>query len=78
MIANYMSVAETAEQWSLTNRMVQKLCADGKIEGAVKFGRSWAIPKGSKKPADLRVKSGKWTGYRNRMKKTVQESKKEG
>ena len=30
------------------------------IEGVVKFGHSWAIPRDAKKPQDKRIKSGKY------------------
>jgi hypothetical protein len=66
MIGNYMSVKEAAEKWELTNRMVQKMCSDGKIEGVLKFGKSWAIPKDAEKPVDNRIRNGDWIGYRKR------------
>ncbi len=30
------------------------------IEGAIKFGNTWAIPKDAVKPVDKRIKSGKY------------------
>ena len=66
MIGDYLSVNEAAQEWNLTVRMVQKMCSAGKIEGAIKFGRSWAIPKDTQKPPDGRVKNGNWIGYRQR------------
>ena len=39
---------------------INTLCLEGRIEGAVKFGNTWAIPVGAKKPKDKRVKSGKY------------------
>ena len=63
---NYLSVTETAEKWNITPRSVQIMCREGKIEGVVKFGRSWAVPEDAEKPRDLRVKSGKYKGWRNR------------
>jgi hypothetical protein len=41
---------EMAKRWHITARQVQILCKAGKIEGAVKFGTTWAIPKDAKKP----------------------------
>ena len=77
MIGNYMSVQETSEKWELTNRMVQKMCADGKIEGVLKFGKSWAIPEDAEKPFDKRIRNGDWIGYRkNHEKKTTDEDEK--
>lgn len=51
----YLTVRETAEKWSLSDRMVQQFCIDGRIPGAQKFGKSWAIPMESEKPQDPRV-----------------------
>ena len=55
MIDGYTTIKETAERWNITVRQVQYLCANGQVEGAVKFGRAWAIPKEVKKPTDSRV-----------------------
>ena len=77
MIGNYMSVKEASEKWELTNRMVQKMCFDGRIEGVIKFGKSWAIPKDAVKPIDNRIRNGDWIGYREkREKKKVNEDEK--
>jgi hypothetical protein len=46
----YISVKEAAARWDLSKRQVQKLCRDGRIEGAVIFSDSWAIPEGAPKP----------------------------
>ena len=64
---NYLSVIETAEKWNVTPRMVQIMCREGKIDGTVKFGRSWAIPEDAEKPKDLRIKSGKYTNWRKKQ-----------
>lgn len=69
MIGDYMSVNEAAEKWNLTIRMVQKMCADDRIEGVVRFGKSWAIPMDAERPTDRRIRNGDWIGYRNRRKK---------
>jgi AraC-like DNA-binding protein len=50
----YMSVREAAEKWSLSERRVHKLCQDGRIDGIIRFGRSWGIPNGTQKPDDAR------------------------
>ena len=63
---NYLSIAEVAAKWELHPRTVQIMCSEGRIEGAVKFGRSWAVPEDASKPVDLRVKSGKFKNWRKR------------
>jgi len=46
----YISVRAAAEKYGVTSRWIQKLCEDGKIEGASKLEGSgiWLIPKDSK------------------------------
>lgn len=43
----YLSVKAASEKYGVTTRWIQKLCEDGKIEGAVKLEGSgiWLIPK---------------------------------
>ena len=53
-------IKEAAEKWNLSVRRVQTICNEGMIEGAMKFGNTWAIPKNAVKPADKRIKSGKY------------------
>ncbi len=54
---DYYKIQDIAKKWGISPRRVQALCAEGKIEGAVRFGRDWMIPKGTKRPADGRTKS---------------------
>ena len=57
---NYMTITEAAEKWGITARRVQKLCEESRIDGVLRFGRSYMIPKDADKPADARIKSGKY------------------
>lgn len=50
----YQDVSATAKKWGVSARLVQRLCADGRIEGACKIGRSWAVPADAQKPDDPR------------------------
>lgn len=50
---DYISVKELAEKWKLSERWIQKLCEDGRIDGVQRFGRSWMIPKEAEKPGNL-------------------------
>ena len=56
-----MSSKQAAEIWGITDRQVQSLCSQGKIEGASKLGRAWLIPKDAPKPLDGRTKEAKAT-----------------
>lgn len=55
---DYISVKEAAENWNVSERWVQKLCEEDRIDGVIRFGRSWMIPKEAQKPNDLRKKGG--------------------
>ena len=53
----YMSCAEAAGKWGISERRVQKLCEGERIPGVSKFGsmgRPW--PKDAEKPTDRRRK----------------------
>lgn len=55
----YLKIDEIAKRWGIGVRRVQLLCANGKIKGAVRFGRDWMIPQDATKPADGRTKAGR-------------------
>ena len=40
----YISVAETAKKWGLTDRMVRRYCSEGRVPGAFMTGKTWNIP----------------------------------
>ena len=61
---DFITIREAAEKWGITPRRVQKMCSDGLITGATKFGRVWAIPKTAEKPADGRIRSGEYINWR--------------
>lgn len=56
----YLSVPQTAEKWGISSRRIQVLCSEDRISGAVRIGNRWAIPDDAPKPADARIKSGKY------------------
>lgn len=56
----YMTIQEAASKWGISSRRIQVLCAEGRLEGAQKFGRQWAIPSDCEKPSDARVINGKY------------------
>lgn len=55
---DYITAKEASEKWGVTVRRVQVLCSENKIQGAIRFGSNWAIPKSSKKPKDGRYRKG--------------------
>lgn len=50
----YISITEASHRWKISDRRIRVLCAEGRIEGAVKFGRNWSIPINAVKPTDAR------------------------
>ncbi len=64
----YMTIGEIAEKWNLTKRRVQKMCADGEIEGVTKFGTVWVIPENAERPKDGRVTTGTYRNWRKKIK----------
>jgi len=60
IIMNIMSSADAAIKWNISRRRVEVLCAQGRIEGVQRLGGTWLIPENAKKPADARIKSGKY------------------
>jgi len=55
----YMTVKQAAQQWGISDRRVRILCADGKIAGIVRVGKSYQIPLNAQKPADRRYRGGR-------------------
>jgi len=66
---DFISVKEAAQKWEISERRVQKLCEDNRIDGVIRFGHSWMIPKTAQKPDDLRCR-------RNLIKKGERENAK--
>lgn len=56
---DYLKVDEVAKDWGISPRRLQILCAEGKIQGATRFGRAWMIPGDTRKPADGRTREGR-------------------
>lgn len=54
-----MTTKEASELWGITHRRIQVLCGNGQVNGAVRMGRTWIIPRGTPKPIDGRTKQAK-------------------
>lgn len=50
----YLTSAECAEKWNISQRRVAIYCKEGRIAGAVMRGRMWMIPSDAEKPEDPR------------------------
>ena len=51
---NYLSLREAAEKWGVSERRINQYCAEGRIPGAQRIGKAWAIPASAEKPGDPR------------------------
>lgn len=56
MCMGYITASQAAEKWNISQRRVQILCAQDRIEGVFKLGENWAIPDDAQKPEDNRKK----------------------
>ncbi|EOS38759.1 hypothetical protein C809_04682 [Lachnospiraceae bacterium MD335] len=50
----YMTASQAAKKWNISQRRVQILCSQGRIQGTFKLGEAWAIPEAAEKPDDNR------------------------
>ena len=46
----YLSVAEIAKRWNVSERSVRNYCAQGRVIGAFITGKTWNIPENAQKP----------------------------
>jgi len=54
-----LTTAQVAKEWSISQRRVDILCKEGRVEGAIMLGNRWLIPKNAEKPVDRRRKENK-------------------
>ena len=50
LIMKYLSVAQIAEKWGLSERTVRNYCAQGRVPDAFLTGKTWNIPDTAEKP----------------------------
>ena len=53
----YISVAEMAKKWNVSERSVRNYCANGRVDGAFITGKTWNIPESAIKPERANKKS---------------------
>ena len=51
---DFLTTNEMSKVWKISARRISLLCSEDRIEGAVKKGKTWIIPKDAKKPVDPR------------------------
>lgn len=52
----YLSVAETAKKWNISERSVRNYCAHNRVPGALLKGKTWKIPENAEKPERINKK----------------------
>lgn len=57
---SYMKISDASKKWGIGERRINTLCLEGRIEGAIKFGTTWAIPVDVERPKDERIISRKY------------------
>lgn len=50
----YLTIVELSERWGVSSRRIGVLCAEGRIDGVIKKGKTWLIPSDDQKPDDAR------------------------
>lgn len=68
MFGEHATVVEVAEKWGLKERICPNDVPEWQDQGAKKFGRDWAIPTEANRPANKRVVTGQYIGYRSKNK----------
>lgn len=53
----YLSVAEVAKKWGISERSVRNYCANERVPGAFITGKTWNIPEDAVKPARINKKN---------------------
>lgn len=46
----YLSVAETAKKWNISERSMRNYCANGRVNGAFLTGKTWNVLEDAEKP----------------------------
>ncbi len=50
---SYLSAAEAAKKWGISERSARNYCAQGRVGGAILVGKTWKIPEEAGKPTRL-------------------------
>lgn len=76
MVKGYLSIREISYLWGVSERRVNQYCTEGRIPGAERFGRSWAIPESAVKPGDPRKCKENTTGSKTVCRLKINTDKK--
>ena len=51
---DYLTTSDLSKLWGISSRRISLLCAEERIPGAVKKGKTWLVPSDAQKPEDPR------------------------
>ena len=51
---DYLTTMEMSKEWGISSRRIAVLCEQNRINGVIKKGKTWLIPKDAEKPEDKR------------------------
>ena len=54
---DYKHISYFADERNISDRRIRTLCSEGRIDGAIRLGKTWLIPINSVKPIDKRFKN---------------------
>ena len=54
---NFISAADAAKKWGVSERSVRNYCAQGRVPGAQLAGKTWRIPEDAEKPGRLNART---------------------
>ena len=66
MELDWITPLQASEKWGITERQVQSLCLQGKVNGAIQVSKIWLIPNDAPKPLDGRTKEAKLEKSKNK------------
>lgn len=52
----YISSAQAAKKWGISERSVRNYCSQGRVEGAFLSGKTWIIPDNAEKPVRINAR----------------------
>lgn len=62
----FMTLKEASEKLGISERRINTICLQGRIDGASKIGNMWVVPDNMKIPADRRIKTGRYVGIKRK------------
>ena len=57
VLMQYLSAADIAKRWGVSERSVRNYCAQGRVPGAFMTGKTWNIPADAQKPSRLNARN---------------------